>query len=149
MNTEQQDRLQHTIGDLMQPKECMRCRTLFCEMDAMGAWGCRTHTGHVQTMMRTIYGTQSDTFTCCGTSPFCTHAAYAGRDVARGCQRLDHMTKPGLPKTLVIPLDRAHVLFGDRLLTDTRPGITCDKTTNSVRSVRYEGYGRQGSSSHT
>lgn len=133
-------RLEQTIAELMQTKECMRCGMLFRDMQEMGSWNCRLHTGTLQSVMASEFGTELGTFTCCGVSPSPWHAKWAGDDAASGCLRCDHTIGKGLPKTLQIPLERARILFGDRLATGDRPGLKSDEHTDTLLIVRFEGF---------
>ena len=129
--------LEKTIVELMQVKQCLRCRDFFTEMDDAGAWGCRVHPGAFQGVTAGMYGTERDTYTCCGISPVPTHRQFRGYDMAKGCTPCDHSIRRGIPSTLVIPVDRARVLFGERLDASKRPGVSFDHATNNVHIVRF------------
>lgn len=134
-------RLEQTIADLMQRKQCLRCGELFSDMEELGSWSCRLHPGHLQSVFVSTFGTERDTFACCGTSPWPWHRMYAGVDAAKGCKRCDHTIHRGLPDTLQIPLERAQVLFGARIDAGiNRPGMTSFPERGELLVVRYEGF---------
>jgi len=131
--------LEKSIADLMCQKQCVRCGSLFTEMAAHGAWSCRVHPGTFQGAGAAVWGTDRDTFSCCNTSPWPTHRLYPGRELAAGCTPCDHTIHAGLPDTLVIPLERAAVLFGDRLYDGRRPGIRVRPDEGIVYIFGYSG----------
>lgn len=132
--------LEQTIADLMQVKECGRCRAFFTVTDSIGAWQCRLHPGLYQPVMAGQYGTAVNTYSCCGFSPVPTHAMYRGPDLAAGCMRCDHSLLWRANRPLAVNRERADVLFSEAVLYGgNRPGIRLDEETGTVHIVRYEG----------
>ena len=108
------DALAEVVETLRAPRQCRRCRAQYDEMSSLGAHECRRHVGYLQTV-QPEYGGRLNTFTCCGASPFGWHDAYRGPDETRGCVRCDHTDSAGQPDDIVIPVERAQVLFANRL----------------------------------
>ena len=129
--------LEQTIGDLMQTKQCLRCRAFYTTMDDVGQWRCRVHPGFLQAVTASVWGTEPGTYSCCGASPHPRHPQWAGDEAAAGCTPCDHTTTRGRPNSLLIGLERAQVFFGNRLLGEGRPGISVNERDATVSIVRY------------
>ena len=129
--------LERAIRDLLAQRQCIRCNAVYTDMDNVGAWQCRWHPGPLQGPDPMPFGAPACTFACCGVAPRAGLAAWQGPDAARGCQPCDHVSGHGMPPPLVIPLDRARILFGDRLVA--RPGVHVDSAAAEVHVRRFGG----------
>lgn len=123
-----------TIQTLEAPRQCMHCRQWYTEMQSIGAQECRRHTGVLQSVMP-VYGGRTDTYTCCGISPYGWHDAYRGDEEALGCVACDHTDEPGLPEDIYMPAERAEIIFGRRL---NGRNVHLDERTSMLAIVRRE-----------
>lgn len=104
------------IDDLTRLRTCTACNRGFTDRTAYGHLECRRHRGVLQPVMA-AYGTEIDTFSCCGVSPYPRHARYKNASAASGCWIVDHTDQPRWPEDVTMSLERARVLFGDDIAT--------------------------------
>ena len=89
--------------DVTLPRTCIICGEFFTHEGSLARHQCARHPGVYQAHIA-VFGTEIDTYSCCGLAN-------------RGCLPCDHVTEPGLPPDLVMPLARARALFGDDIIT--------------------------------
>jgi len=101
--------------DVTLSRTCLVCGSFFTHEGSLARQQCARHPGVFQAHVA-VYGTDIDTFSCCGRA-------------GRGCLACDHVTEPGLPVDLVMPLARARALFGDDVATARRVRVHADGRT--------------------
>ena len=117
-------------------RQCGRCKQHYQELENLGSWQCRYHPRSV--IFSPCIGPrgvqQAYTHPCCGISPYASHAAYAGEDMARGCQQCDHVMRGAHEQDLTFTLEMASAILRDRL--EHLPGAEFDSRTNDVHITR-------------
>lgn len=136
------------IEDATAERRCSICHDLFTEVESMGRNECRRHLGLLQSRAPASYDGETDTYTCCGVSPYSWHRRYAGPDASRGCLRCDHVDVivdadgrivqgAFVPPNVTMTQERARILFSDDIYSrnvsvDTNGMLTIIRSCKSV-----------------
>jgi len=113
------------LAALMERRHCVRCGTVYVELENLGTWHCGYHPGALDSVWRVrtdARGNVRGTYTCCGREP----PLRSGIGV-QGCTRCDHADAEA-PSAAAAPLsvaaERAELLLGTHRLG--APGVVYD-----------------------
>ena len=131
------DEIAELVRELHAPRECRHCGTWFNEAENLGFHRCRRHPDLLQSVQED-YGGRLDTYTCCGVSPHGWHDAYEV-DRALGCVACDHTSDPGRPDDIVVPIERAQIIFQESL---RGRDLVVDRVQSTVTILRERAIAR-------